>query len=60
LPITRDSVDTIGIAFSTDGTLRTWRNADPFGKENICATFEEALVRARIVAGAFKIKTFES
>jgi SulP family sulfate permease len=41
-------------------TLRTWRNADPFGKENICATFEEALVRARIVAGAFKIKTFES
>jgi SulP family sulfate permease len=41
-------------------TIRAWRNADPFGKENVCATFEEAVARGRIVAGAFKIKTCES
>ena len=41
-------------------TLQAWRNADRFGKENICATFEQAVARARFVVGAFKIKTCES
>jgi SulP family sulfate permease len=41
-------------------TLQPWRDADAFGKQNICVTFEQAVARARTVAEASRNETCES
>ena len=40
-------------------TLQAWGVADSFGKQNICATFEQAVARARIMTDASRTKTCE-
>jgi SulP family sulfate permease len=40
-------------------TLQAWGIADSCGKQNICATFEQAVARARIMADACRTETCE-
>jgi SulP family sulfate permease len=40
-------------------TLQAWEIADSIGKQNICATFEQAVARARIMADAGRTETCE-
>jgi SulP family sulfate permease len=40
--------------------LQAWGVTNSFGTQNICATFEQAAARARIMADVSRTKTFES